>query len=100
MEQLIYLKSLAPKRDTALLIFSLVCAGLLRGWGQSLGFVGALVFGRRLLSAWSWKRRVHLVHYAIEQRFPEFQIVSWEEPIQLIRWRHDWGRSTPSDYVP
>jgi hypothetical protein len=61
MEQLIYLKSLAPKRDGVLLICSLVCAGLLRGWWQSLGFVGALVFGRQLLSAWSWKRRVQRI---------------------------------------
>ena len=75
MEQLIYLESLAPKRDAVLLIRSLVCAGLLRGWGQSLGFVGALVFGWRVLSAWFWKRRIQLIQRTMEDRFPELHIV-------------------------
>jgi hypothetical protein len=91
MEQLIDLKSLAPKRDAVLLICSLVCAGLLQGWWRSLGFVGALVFGRQLLSAWFWKRRVQLVQRTIEERFPELHIVKWGEPIQEIQWRHDSG---------
>jgi hypothetical protein len=75
MEQLIYLKSLAPKRDGVLLVCSLVCAGLLRGWWQSLGFVGALVFGRQLLSAWSWKRR-----------FQPVQRIQIRRPFEIYRY--------------
>ena len=91
MGQFIHLRSLYPKRDAAMLAVSLVCGGLLHGWGQSLGIVGGIVFSRRLLLAWSWKCLQAAVRQTIEQRLPELQIVNLERSFNVIRYREDWG---------
>lgn len=73
--QMIHLRTLHPKRDTLLLAGALPRTAVLHGWGQSVSILAIIFFADRLLSAWSWKRRITLARQAVQERLPQLIIL-------------------------
>lgn len=85
------LKTIHPQHHLILLGCAVLPAVFGHSWLQSGSIVAALWAVKNLSEAHHWKRRIHQIRRAVEERIPGAQILDWERPFAIREWRAERG---------
>jgi hypothetical protein len=85
------LKTIHPQRNLVLLGCAVLPAVFGHSWLQSGFIIAALWAVKNLIEAHHWKRRIHQIRAAVEERIPGAKILDWERPFAIREWRADHG---------
>jgi hypothetical protein len=80
------LQTLYPQRHLVLLGCAVLPAVFGHSWLQSGSIVAALWAVKDLSEAHHWKRRIHQIRAAVEERIPGAEILDWERPVAIREW--------------